>query len=112
MGSFPAGSQTTIAIPNVEFPDGYQVSVTGGEVFSAPDLADLVIVSNAEASAVSVTVSAGGLAGRRCRARSAMGRSQESKVAGQLGPGGPPIGSVRLVDHDQYGPGAAAPRHR
>ena len=32
LGSFPPGSQTTISIPSVEFPDGYQVSVTGGEV--------------------------------------------------------------------------------
>ena len=28
LGSFPAGSQTTISVPSVEFPDGYQVSVT------------------------------------------------------------------------------------
>jgi endoglycosylceramidase len=27
----PAGSHTTISVPTVEFPDGYQVSVTGGE---------------------------------------------------------------------------------
>ncbi|MDT5203169.1 MAG: hypothetical protein QOH34_4691, partial [Mycobacterium sp.] len=26
-----AGSHTTISVPTVEFPDGYQVSVTGGE---------------------------------------------------------------------------------
>jgi endoglycosylceramidase len=36
LGSFLAGSQTTISVPSVEFPDGYQVSVTGGEVVSAP----------------------------------------------------------------------------
>ncbi|MFY9765263.1 MAG: hypothetical protein WAK42_09730, partial [Mycobacterium sp.] len=24
LGSFPAGSQTTITVPSVEFPDGYQ----------------------------------------------------------------------------------------
>jgi endoglycosylceramidase len=58
LGSFPAGSQTTIAIPAVEFPDGYQVSVTGGEVISAPNAAELVIASNAGAGAVTVTVSA------------------------------------------------------
>ena len=34
LGSFPAGSQTSISVPSVEFPDGYQVSVTGGEVVS------------------------------------------------------------------------------
>jgi endoglycosylceramidase len=60
LGSFPAGSHTTIAIPSVEFPGGYQVSVTGGEVLSAPNAAELVIVSNTEASAVNVTVSAAG----------------------------------------------------
>jgi endoglycosylceramidase len=60
LGSFPDGSQTTIAIPSVEFPDGYQVSVTGGEVLSAPNAAELVIASSGGASAVSVTVSAAG----------------------------------------------------
>jgi hypothetical protein len=47
LGCFPAGSQTTISVPSVEFPDGYQVSVTGGEVVSAPNAAELVIASNA-----------------------------------------------------------------
>ncbi len=59
LGSFPAGSQTTIAIPSVEFPDGYQVSVTGGEVMSAPNAAELVIASSG-ASTVTVTVSGAG----------------------------------------------------
>jgi endoglycosylceramidase len=59
LGSFPAGSHTTISMPSVEFPDGYQVSVTGGEVLSASNAAELVIVSNG-ASAVSVTVTAAG----------------------------------------------------
>jgi endoglycosylceramidase len=60
LGSFPAGSQTSIAVPSVEYPDGYQVSVTGGEVISAPNAAELVIASNAGAGTVSVTVSAAG----------------------------------------------------
>jgi len=60
LGSFPAYSHTTISVPSVEFPDGYQVSVTGGEVVSAPNAAELVIASNPGASAVSVTVSAAG----------------------------------------------------
>ena len=59
MSSTAAGSQTTIAVPSVEFPDGYQVSVTGGEVVSAPNAAELVIASNG-ASTVTVTVSAAG----------------------------------------------------
>jgi endoglycosylceramidase len=58
LGSFPAGSQTTISVPAVEFPDGYTVSVTGGEVVSAPNAPELVIASNAGASTVSVVVTA------------------------------------------------------
>jgi endoglycosylceramidase len=57
LGNFPAGSQTTISVPTVEFPDGYQVSVTGGEVVSPPNAAELVIASNSGASTVTVTVS-------------------------------------------------------
>jgi endoglycosylceramidase len=60
LGNFPAGSQTSIAVPAVEYPDGYQVSVTGGEVLSAPNAAELVVASNSGASAVSVTVTAAG----------------------------------------------------
>ena len=60
LGSFPAGSHTTISVPSVEFPHGYQVSVTGGEVVSAPNATELVIASNPGAGAVSVTVSSAG----------------------------------------------------
>jgi endoglycosylceramidase len=60
LGSFPAGSHTTISVPSVEFPDGYQVTVTGGEVVSAPNAAELVIASNSGASTISVTVSPDG----------------------------------------------------
>jgi endoglycosylceramidase len=58
LGSFAAGSQTTIAVPAVEFPNGYEVSVVGGHVVSAPDASELVIASNAGASTVSVVVTA------------------------------------------------------
>lgn len=57
LGSFPAGSQTEISVPTVEFPNGYSVIVTGGEVVSAPNATELVIASNTGATAVSVTVS-------------------------------------------------------
>ncbi len=57
LGSFAAGSQTTISVPAVEFPHGYAVAVTGGEVVSAPNAAELVIASDSGASTVSVTVS-------------------------------------------------------
>jgi endoglycosylceramidase len=57
LGNFPAGSQTTISVPSVEFPNGYTATVTGGEVVSAPNAAELVIASDSGASTVSVTVS-------------------------------------------------------
>jgi endoglycosylceramidase len=60
LGSFPAGSHTTISVPSLEFPDGYHVSVTGGEVLSAPNAAELVIGSSFGASTVTVTVSPAG----------------------------------------------------
>jgi endoglycosylceramidase len=63
LGSFPAGSQTTISVPSVEFPNGYEVSVTGGQVVSAPDAPELVIASENGASTVTVTVTADGGAG-------------------------------------------------
>ncbi|HUO39623.1 MAG TPA: cellulase family glycosylhydrolase [Mycobacterium sp.] len=56
-GSFPAGSQTIISVPTVEFPNGYQVSVTGGQVVSAPNAPQLVIASDAGATTIDVDVS-------------------------------------------------------
>lgn len=55
-GNFDAGSETKISIPDVQFPNGYQVSVTGGEVVSANNASVLVIGSNAGASTITVTV--------------------------------------------------------
>lgn len=55
-GSFPAGSQTVISTPVTAYPNGYQVSVTGGQVTSAPGTTELVIASNGGAASVSVTV--------------------------------------------------------
>lgn len=63
MGSFPAGSQTTISVPTVEFPNGYDVVVTGGHVVSAPDAPELVIASDNGASTVSVVVTAAAVGG-------------------------------------------------
>jgi endoglycosylceramidase len=62
-GSFPAGAQTNISVPTLEFPNGYQVSVTGGQVVSAPNAPVLVIASDDGASTVNVVVSptAGGV---------------------------------------------------
>ncbi len=56
-GSFAAGSQTTISVPAVEYPHGYQVSVTGGHVVSVAGAPLLVIASDPGASTVSVVVS-------------------------------------------------------
>ncbi|WP_407688842.1 cellulase family glycosylhydrolase [Mycobacterium sp. HUMS_1102779] len=57
IGDFAAGSNTTISVPQVEFPGGYTVAVTGGQVVSAPDAAQLVIASDAGADTVKVVVS-------------------------------------------------------
>ncbi len=56
-GSFPAGAQTDISVPTVEFPNGYQVTVTGGQVVSASNAPVLVIASDDGASTVNVVVS-------------------------------------------------------
>jgi endoglycosylceramidase len=63
MGSFPAGSQTTISVPSVEFPNGYDVAVTGGHVVSAPDAPELVIASDNGATTVSVVVTSAAVGG-------------------------------------------------
>ena len=55
-GIFGAGSETKISIPDIQFPNGYQVSVTGGHVVSAANASVLVIESNAGAGTISVTV--------------------------------------------------------
>jgi endoglycosylceramidase len=55
-GSFPAGTETTISVPKIEYPDGYQVQVTGGQVASADNAPVLVIESDGSANTVTVTV--------------------------------------------------------
>jgi endoglycosylceramidase len=55
--AFPAGSQTTIAVPAVQYPDGYQVRVSGGTVASAGGVLD--VDSCPGASTVTVTVAPG-----------------------------------------------------
>lgn len=44
-GTFPAGSVTELAVPAVNFPKGYTVSVTGGTVISAPNALRLLVAS-------------------------------------------------------------------
>jgi endoglycosylceramidase len=55
-GSFAAGSQTVISVPAVAYPNGYEVTVTGGHVVSAPNAPKLVIVSDDGAATVNVVV--------------------------------------------------------
>jgi endoglycosylceramidase len=45
-----------MSVRSVEFPDGYQVRITGGQMVSALSAAELVIASNAGASAITVAV--------------------------------------------------------
>jgi endoglycosylceramidase len=56
-GTFPDGSQTTVAVPAVQYPQGYQVTVTGARVVSAGSL--LQLASCPGAAAVKLTVSPG-----------------------------------------------------
>jgi endoglycosylceramidase len=63
LGSFPGGSETTVSVPAVEFPNGYDVVVTGGHVVSAPDASELVIASDNGASTVTVVVTAAAVGG-------------------------------------------------
>lgn len=56
-GTFADGALTTISVPGVEFPNGYQVTVTGGHVVSAANAAQLVVASDSGATTVNVVVS-------------------------------------------------------
>lgn len=55
-GAFTTGAQTEIAMPITAYPDGYQVSVIGGHVVSAPDSSVLVIAADHGAATVDVVV--------------------------------------------------------
>jgi endoglycosylceramidase len=55
-GGFGAGAQTQIAVPAVQFPDGYRVAVSGAAVTSAPDAPVLRLSALAGADSVLVTV--------------------------------------------------------
>lgn len=57
-GSFGAGATTTISVPAIEYPNGYDVAVTGGHVVSASNAPVLVIAAEAGVTTVSVVVSA------------------------------------------------------
>jgi endoglycosylceramidase len=56
-GAFPAGSQTSIALPPVQYPRGYSAVVSGARVVSSGDVLD--IASCPGAASVRVTVKPG-----------------------------------------------------
>lgn len=56
-GTFPAGSQTSVVVPAVQYPSGYEVTATGARVVSAGRV--LTLASCPGATTVSVTVQPG-----------------------------------------------------
>ena len=55
-GTFPPGSITEIFVPERHYPDGYQVSVEGGQVLPGSDDQILQVVSYAGVETVTVKV--------------------------------------------------------
>ncbi|SEA87498.1 MULTISPECIES: cellulase family glycosylhydrolase [unclassified Mycobacterium] len=58
-GNFAPGSQTMISVPAIAYPNGYSVTVTGGQVASAANAPVLVVTSDSGAGMVRVVVTAG-----------------------------------------------------
>ena len=59
-GTYPAGSETDIAVPVIQFPHGYHVIASGATTASSAGSATLRLLSKAGAATVTVTVSPGG----------------------------------------------------
>lgn len=57
-GAFPAGSTTSVAVPAIQYPTGYAVTVTGGRVTSAAGASTLQVTSEAGSATVTVMVTA------------------------------------------------------
>ncbi|WP_139829023.1 cellulase family glycosylhydrolase [Mycobacterium riyadhense] len=55
-GRFAPGTQTVISVPQIWYPNGYRVTVTGGQVASAPGAPQLIVLANQNASTVNVVV--------------------------------------------------------
>jgi endoglycosylceramidase len=55
-GVFGPDSQTLISVPPVEYPSGYHVNITGGQVISMPNAPVLTVVAAPGASSVDVVV--------------------------------------------------------
>ena len=58
LGSFGPGAQSQIAVPAIQYPAGYHVTVTGAVVTSAPNAPTLLLAGKSGATQVTVTVSA------------------------------------------------------
>jgi endoglycosylceramidase len=54
-GTFPAGSETVVAVPAVQYPAGYAAQVTGATVVSPPD-APVLRVRSTGPGPVTITV--------------------------------------------------------
>jgi len=63
-GTFPAGSETDIAVPKLQYPHGYVARVRGGTVASAPNAPVLRIRSLRRSGRITVVVIPAGYAGR------------------------------------------------
>jgi endoglycosylceramidase len=47
-----------VAVPAIQYPGGYSVTVTGGHVVSAPNASTLQVASDPAAGTITVTVTA------------------------------------------------------
>lgn len=55
-GRFGPGAQTMVSVPGIEYPNGYRVTVKGGQVVSAPNAPVLTVEAGAGADTVEVVV--------------------------------------------------------
>jgi endoglycosylceramidase len=55
-GSFAAGSRTTVAVPAIQYPNGYSVTVQGATVVSPPNARELVLEQRPGTAPIHVTV--------------------------------------------------------
>jgi endoglycosylceramidase len=55
-GSFGTGAQTTIAVPEIHYPDGYTATATGASVVSPPNAPELVVEQDAGTAPIRVVV--------------------------------------------------------
>jgi endoglycosylceramidase len=86
-GSFDSGSQTEIAIPKRQYPDGYAVDVRGGSIRSAAGAGVLRVAACPNVDRVGVTVTRGGGTQSSCAPPAAKGsRSARTRLRVTLRP--------------------------